>query len=58
MFIYILTKVRLKCRIKKIEVMNEWCKEVDIQFTPSIFINGYQLPDVYAIGDLKYFLAG
>lgn len=40
----------------KIEAMYKWSKDVDIQFTPSIFINGNQLPDGYNIGDLQYFL--
>ncbi len=40
----------------KIEAMYNWCKEMEIIATPTIFINGYQLPSVYDIGDLQYFL--
>jgi thiol-disulfide isomerase/thioredoxin len=40
----------------KIEAMDKWCTAMNIAFTPTIFINGYQLPDVYNIGDLQYFL--
>jgi len=40
----------------KIEAMEKWCKSADISFTPTIFINDYQLPDAYSIEDLKYFL--
>lgn len=40
----------------KIEAMDKWCKAMDIYATPTIFINGYQLPDAYEIGDLQYFL--
>lgn len=40
----------------KIELMEKWCKEMDIQFTPTLFINGYQLPSAYNIEDLQYFL--
>jgi uncharacterized membrane protein/thiol-disulfide isomerase/thioredoxin len=40
----------------KIELMNKWCKETGITFTPTIFINGYQLPDAYSIEDVEYFL--
>jgi protein-disulfide isomerase len=40
----------------KIEAMNKWCKSTGISFTPTIFINDYQLPDVYSIEDLQYFL--
>ncbi len=41
---------------EKIEAMENWCKKVDIAFTPTIFINGYQLPEVYKLEDLEYFL--
>jgi len=41
---------------KKIEAMDKWCKAMEINFTPTIFLNGYQLPDAYSIEDLKYFL--
>ena len=40
----------------KIENMDKWCKATGISFTPTIFINGYQLPDAYSIEDLQYFL--
>jgi thiol-disulfide isomerase/thioredoxin len=55
----------------EIAAMEKWCKEVDIQFTPTIFIgisslnfppSGgrgavlYQMPDAYSIEDLQYFL--
>lgn len=40
----------------RIEEMYDWCNKMKIQFTPSIFVNGYQLPDTYSIKDLKYFL--
>ena len=48
----------------KIANMEKWCKEADIQFTPTIFISHtspvgeikfYQLPDAYGIEDLNYF---
>jgi uncharacterized membrane protein len=40
----------------KIELMEKWCKVMDINFTPTFFINDYQLPDAYSIEDLNYFL--
>ncbi len=40
-----------------VEKMNEWCTKTDISFTPTIFINGYQMPDVYSVKDLKYLLS-
>jgi hypothetical protein len=33
------------------------CESSEIYFTPTIFFNGFQLPDAYSIGDLKYFPA-
>ncbi len=41
---------------KKIEAMEKWCHEMKVSSTPTIFINGYQLPDAYSIEDLQYFL--
>jgi uncharacterized membrane protein/thiol-disulfide isomerase/thioredoxin len=53
---------------KKIEVMDKWCNENDIRFTPTFFVGlpsplgegqgvrFYQLPEQYSITDLKYFL--
>ncbi len=40
----------------KIEAMDKWCKETGITFTPTIFVNGNQLPKEYTIEDLQYFL--
>ena len=40
----------------KIEAMDKWCKAMEISATPTIFINGYKLPDAYSIEDLQYFL--
>ena len=31
----------------KIEAMDKWCKAMDISVTPTIFLNGNQLPDAY-----------
>ena len=41
---------------EKINLMDEWCNEIEIKATPTIFLNGYQLPDAYSIEDLQYFL--
>lgn len=40
----------------KIEAMHQWCNQVGIQFTPTFFVNGYQLPDHYHLKDLHYLL--
>lgn len=36
--------------------MKVWCQKMGIVFTPTIFINGYQLPNAYNIENLQYFL--
>jgi len=41
----------------KIKVMYDWCEKVNIAFTPTFFVNGYQLPEMYSVSDLKYFLS-
>ncbi len=40
----------------KLDAMFKCCNDMNILFTPTLFINGYQLPDVYDIEDLQYFL--
>ncbi|HLR38041.1 MAG TPA: vitamin K epoxide reductase family protein [Chitinophagaceae bacterium] len=47
----------LKKQGKKIQKMRKWCDDVEISFTPTIFIDGYQLPDLYSVHDLKHFLS-
>jgi uncharacterized membrane protein len=39
----------------RIEAMKNWCDKTGIAFTPTFFINGFQLPEIYNAGDLKYF---
>lgn len=39
-----------------IESMFKWSDDNNILFTPTIFINGYQLPEAYNVEDLEYFL--
>lgn len=41
----------------KLRAMNQWCKKTNITFTPTFFINGHQLPEMYTVNDLKYFLS-
>ena len=40
----------------KLEAMEKWCNEMKVNATPTIFINGYELPDAYSVEDLQYFL--
>lgn len=41
----------------KINQMKAWCEKVKIEYTPTIFIDGYQLPKGYQIKDINYFLS-
>ncbi len=40
----------------KIDEMKKWCENVNIHYTPTIFIDGYKLPKYYHVKDLNYFL--
>ena len=44
----------LKMQDEKINAMSNWCKESEITHTPTIFINGRQLPETYSIEELKH----
>jgi hypothetical protein len=46
----------LKKQDSKIEAMSSWCDIADITHTPTIFINGFRLPENYKIEELKYIL--
>lgn len=37
----------------KIKAMRRWCEAVPVQFTPTLFVNGYELPNEYSVADLK-----
>ena len=39
-----------------IEAMAKWCTEMEISYTPTFFINGFQLPQSYSIEDVKNIL--
>jgi uncharacterized membrane protein/thiol-disulfide isomerase/thioredoxin len=45
----------LKEQGQSLEGMYNWCREAGITGTPTFFINGRRLPDIYTIRDLKYF---
>ncbi|MBX9732698.1 MAG: thioredoxin domain-containing protein [Chitinophagaceae bacterium] len=46
----------LSKQTEKIKKMRDWCDEVSIQYTPTIFVNGYELPKNYQLRDINYFL--
>lgn len=45
----------LKQQQDKIHAMRDWCAAMKIRATPTIFINGQELPDSYRIAELKNF---
>lgn len=53
---YPVSTTTLQSQEETITAMNRWCSDIDIQFTPTFFINGYQLPDIYTLEELKYLL--
>lgn len=36
-----------------IDAMGEWCTEAEIAYTPTIFVNGYRLPEDYSAKELR-----
>ncbi len=40
----------------KIDAMSSWCDLNKITYTPTIFINGFELPEMYNVTDLKHLL--
>jgi len=44
----------LELQDTKIEAMRKWCDVANISFTPTIFLDGYSLPENYKIEDLAY----
>ncbi|WP_400262934.1 vitamin K epoxide reductase family protein [Sphingobacterium sp. SG20118] len=45
----------LKQQKDKITAMSKWCDDMKIRVTPTLFINGKELPDQYGVKDLKNF---
>ncbi|WP_180327405.1 vitamin K epoxide reductase family protein [Labilibaculum manganireducens] len=39
-----------------VDIMDEWCINTQIQYTPTYFFNGYQLPFIYDIDNLHYIM--
>ena len=38
----------------KIDLQREWCEMAGVTATPTLLLNGYRLPDLYQLTDLKY----
>jgi uncharacterized membrane protein/protein-disulfide isomerase len=40
----------------KIDRQKAWCKTAGVTVTPTLLLNGYRLPDLYQLSDLKYMM--
>jgi uncharacterized membrane protein len=40
----------------KIDKQHAWCEMAEVTATPTMLVNGYRLPDLYQLPDLKYML--
>lgn len=49
-------KGELKQQDTNVEAMSRWCNDNNIMFTPTFFVNGYQLPEMYSVSDLRYLI--
>jgi uncharacterized membrane protein len=38
----------------RLEAMRKWCEAAEIAYTPTLFVNGYRLPESYSAEDLKW----
>jgi uncharacterized membrane protein len=48
--------INLELMKDQIDAMGKWCTEAEIAYTPTLFVNGYRLPDNYTVDELKYIL--
>lgn len=46
----------LKMQDAHIDAMEKWCSAASISFTPTIFINGYRMPEGYHVQELEHIL--
>jgi predicted DsbA family dithiol-disulfide isomerase len=40
----------------KLDNQKDWCKMAEVTATPTLLLNGYRLPKLYQLSDLKYML--
>ncbi len=45
----------LNRQTEKVLEMRNWCEAMKIRATPTLYINGKELPEIYSPIDLKYF---
>jgi uncharacterized membrane protein len=49
-------KIDVNKQTAAIERMQKWCMEAEITYTPTIYLNGYRLPESYQLKDLQMIL--
>jgi len=47
---------RLSIQSRKLERMSKWCDDISLEYTPTYFYCGYQLPQPYNVRDLSSFI--
>lgn len=40
----------------KLKKQQEWCNAIQLEYTPTILINGYKLPKIYQLEDIRFFI--
>lgn len=40
----------------KLDIMNQWCDLAEVSHTPTLFVNGFRLPENYTVRELKHIL--
>ena len=46
----------IEADFQKLDKQKTWCEMAEVTFTPTMLLNGYRLPDLYQLPDLKYML--
>ena len=54
---YPVAEDQLRCRAGELEEMNKWCKKGGVTHTPTLFLDGYRLPENYGIEELGVILS-
>lgn len=49
--------IKLSTQDQKIEEMEKWCTQVNIEYTPTFFYDGHHFPRSYSVKDLYYFIS-
>ncbi|MBB6131488.1 vitamin K epoxide reductase family protein [Mucilaginibacter lappiensis] len=42
--------------LKPLSMQRDWCRIAGVTGTPTVFINGHRLPEIYEVEDIKYIL--